>query len=927
MPDHQSSVGSNPRFLRAVNELADCVNAGSLDTAWRAFTDLRELELVLGRSVVQDELHRRLPSKQLYLILRSILPDFAPTNPPLNVEAAARHVYMFTKLLNYLLLISRLHKGERNEVAVLRLTMGQCMRRLLDMRFIRTTTEAKKLVGLWEKISKSSSLSLQLTTFDIYMLVLGAWKSGRHLLVPYLYRMACKQWRVSDEARFQRLSALVLSFYVREYGSSIEPAVIRGLLMDLNERSIKLLPHHYAMLILYFGRTQNLDEALQVFEQAMKDPNFQSAEAIYYNLFRAFGDAFKLRRRGGWSGKVNRSSNSGSVISSMNSQGASCDAYSQDNSGDNDYFDGLDENIQGFNGDYEQPDPAPNLGTKYNSDQHQAAKICMLIFQRMTTSSVSIGFRTYRELINCMIQFDMQDKAQRIFTFAMDTMKGKEIKAHFIIFYLRLIAPTPYQQHLELRKIMDEDENVTMAMSTLTKRQLVDQFGIFDGNLQAFFNRTKRPASTERGGEFLSHYIFCMFKANRAAEFIRHMLAGNDPNGVFSGYNFPKLKYDSSGLAAIEGEVEETCQWIQKHKRGWLRHCDVIYNLIPILPGIAGGTEPKSDDVQFIRQLVNGCRDVGQFIAQLDGARVEGYGVDIVNLFMRVKFLGLTFQRYAREKTAGGRRLFWPSFMYINSNTPVSLSGDGPLLSISRDVYSREIAHMLPMAKASWAQLVEIFCADPSSGIAPNADTLSIFSRIAIFAEDWAFGQRVWDDAFRLMGRRATTDAGENQLLPSAALPLQCVRIYECYLQFIALSTLAGLRELGHSPVSPGLRDSQEQQQQVRQGKVVFGEGALVDMLELMDRNGVGVTSGLLCQGVAAAFQVGQIDIGGVLEQWQLHRERHGLARAGFMQQYFASNGLPEVPDEPASVLELVRGSAGCPRLMRLISLRTQRSQ
>ncbi|KAJ2792953.1 hypothetical protein H4R20_006697, partial [Coemansia guatemalensis] len=370
--DHQSSVGSNPRFLRAAKELADCVHTNSLDIAWRAFTDLRDLELVLGRSAVQDELHRRLPVKQLRLILRAILPDFASTDHPPDVETAARRVYMFTKLFNYLLVISRQRKEERNEVAVLRLTMGQCMRRLLDMRFIRTNADAKTLVGLWEKISKNSSSSLQLTTFDIYMLVLGAWKSERHLLIPYLYMMACKQWRVGDEARFQRLSALVLSFYVREYGSSIEPAVIRGLLMDLNERLIRLLPHHYAMLILYFGRTQNLDEALQVFEQAMKDPDAQCAEPIYYNLFRAFGDAFALRRKKSWSGNANRANNSSDVISGLNAQDELYEAYSQNNSGDSDYIDGLNENIQSFSRDYELSEGTPNLGTTYNSDQHQA---------------------------------------------------------------------------------------------------------------------------------------------------------------------------------------------------------------------------------------------------------------------------------------------------------------------------------------------------------------------------------------------------------------------------------------------------------------------------------------------------------------------------------------------------------------------------
>ncbi|KAJ2845199.1 hypothetical protein IWW36_004878, partial [Coemansia brasiliensis] len=292
-----SAAEKNPRFIRAIKILKDGVQSRDIDAVWRAYMELRDLERSLGQSEVMSGMNRQFPPEQIRLIIRSLLPDFKPQPAASGVELAARHVYMFTKLLNYLLLVSKLRQSQRNNIAVLRLTMGHCMRRLIDSKYVRTAGDAKMLVGQWKKISESSSLPLQLTIYEIYMLILGAWKSGRHLLVPYLYRLACQNWRIGDEEQFQRLSALILSFYVREYSSSIDPSIIRGVLVDMKQRLVKLTSHHYSMLILYFGKIRNLDESMNIIEQAINDPDAQGTEAIYYNAFRAFGYAFAQKKR------------------------------------------------------------------------------------------------------------------------------------------------------------------------------------------------------------------------------------------------------------------------------------------------------------------------------------------------------------------------------------------------------------------------------------------------------------------------------------------------------------------------------------------------------------------------------------------------------------------------------------------------------
>ncbi|KAJ1792274.1 hypothetical protein LPJ62_000934, partial [Coemansia sp. RSA 2167] len=414
--------------------------------------DLRDLERNVRGGEIADELRRQFPPDMMQRIVRALLPAFKPPRDD-NIEAVARQVYMYTKLLNYFLLASQLQKSERNNIAVLRLTMGQCMRRLVDPKFVRTTDDARLLVGLWTRISESSSMPLQLTMYEIYMLVLGAWKSERHLLVPYLYQMACRKWRPGDEDRFQKLSALVLSFYVREHADSIDTGVVRSLLMDMNERQVRLSPHHYSMLILYFGKTRNLNEAMRVLEQAMGDPDAQGTEAIYYNLFRAFSCAFELQNR---------------------ERASKYEVYESDSSADEkqstNYMDlGVDEQDQRL---LIEPMYGADPETRHSSECLQAAKICTWIFQRMTANSVTIGFRTYRELIGCMVQFGMRDKAQRIFEFAMDSLSVTEVTAHFITHYVHLIASTPHKRQLVLRGLIKQNENVAMAMSVFSQRKL-----------------------------------------------------------------------------------------------------------------------------------------------------------------------------------------------------------------------------------------------------------------------------------------------------------------------------------------------------------------------------------------------------------------------------------------------------------------------
>ncbi|KAJ2866903.1 hypothetical protein GGI22_001169, partial [Coemansia erecta] len=139
--------------------------------------------------------------------------------------------------------------------------------------------------------------------------------------------------------------------------------------------------------------------------------------------------------------------------------------------------------------------------------------------------------------------------------------------------------------------------------------------------------------------------------------------------------------------------------------------------------------------------------------------------------------------------------------------------------------------------------------------------------------------------------------------------PLQNLRIYKHYLQFLRAATLAGA--------------AKRQQGSMDNRHLVFGDAAIADMFAIMDGNGVGVSSGLLCQGIRAALEVGQLDISRLLEQWQMHREQTGAAQGGFMHQWFSCQALPLVPEQTPSVIGLARGENECPRLLRYIEKKT----
>ncbi|KAJ2159867.1 hypothetical protein GGF46_002706 [Coemansia sp. RSA 552] len=897
MAQTPTRIGDSGRVSRAVKAMAACVETRSTATAWQAYRDLMDLERVLGRGVVRGELHRQLPAGLIHKILRALMPDAAqPLAEAKEAEPAARHVYMYTKILGYLLLVSRSRTSERNRVAVLRLSMGRCIRRLVDPQHARTAEDAEQLVRLWREISESSPQPLQLTEFDAYLLILGAWKSGRHQLVPELYRMACQLRRWST-ARFRKMSALVLSFYICEYPKGTGDPVIHSLLQDLERRRVCLSPEHYSVLILHFGRARDLDEALSIFERAMKDPKARNTEAVYASLFRGFGAAFQEPRRSDIAAEPEPSS----------------DAYALHDAEDFDYIDGIDAGIWQDNATYATVPEQDQVGGSGSAERLDAAKVCMRIFQQMTSSNISVGLRTYRELMVCMVRFGLPDKAQQVFEFALDSVEHRKIPAGFIRSYLRLVARTPHESQIVLRKLMAQNANVAATMERLSKRELIDQYGIFNGDLAAFARREKRPKVAGRGGRFLAQYLVQMHKASRGADFIECMLAGNDPSGKFKGYNFPKLHGYGSGLASVEAELKETCQWMHELKPHWLRHRDVIYNLLPALPGIVndGGSEPSS--VKFIRALVSECRDAQEFVTRLDEARIEGFDIEMINCFLRVKFLGLTFQRYAKEKAARGRRvqphaadknLFWPTFMFDQASGPVPIDDDSPLLSMTRSAYSRAILRLVPNAATSWRYLVGALRGGHSSGLSPNVNTIGIMSRIAIYSEDWEFGWRIWSDVLRTASMGTGTGTGQVRLrIPNPKLPLQHVRIYKHYVHFVSQ---APRMRSGAGRRTPALT-----------------EDLVVGMFELMERSGVEVTSGLLCQTIGAAFRAGRIDVGEALIQWQQHREQHGLARPDFLQQYFGVLGLPEPPAELESVLGPVYGApAGCPRLIRLIRQR-----
>ncbi|KAJ2489796.1 hypothetical protein IWW37_003711 [Coemansia sp. RSA 2050] len=907
---------SNPRFLRAVGLLTESAQSGSLETAWAAYLELCDLESTLEQTDMMSELRQLLPVETIRSILRAIHPKFSHSKD--SADEAAQSVYMYTKILNYLLLVSRLRKAERSDVVALQLAMGQCMRRLIDSRLVRSPEDAQSFVQRLEQISTNSSQPLRLTLFDLRLLVLGAWKSQRHLLVPYLYQLACKQRISSDESGFQRLSAVVLSFYVREYtgpDECVAPSVITGILEDLNQRSIRLSSHHYSMLILYFGKTNNMGEALRVLERAMEDPASRKTEAIYYNTFRAFASSLAPQA------ERQRQPSDGLEPPSALDPGRSNDGL--------DYIDELDayteystigSNASAGYGAAQGDDSVQFEQASLRPEHVQAARVCSTIFQTMANHNIAIGFRTYRELIHCMIRFGMYDKARKIFEFAVDSLSDSEIKAHLISFYLRLITRSPHQMLQALHSTIETIPSINAVMHGLSKRTLVDQFGIFDGNLQAFMERRRRPVVEGRGGEFLSRFLRRMHKAKHAADFIQCMAAGNDPRGQFPGFNFLPLGSDGSGLAAVEGEIVAACQIIGSVNGKWLKHVDVIYNLLPVLPDIAQG-QSEPDGMAFIRQLAGSeCANVEQLVALLDSAQVENYDIGLVNQFLRVKFLGLTFRQYVSEKVAAASRhygeafrrdgaMFWPSFMYAKSN------GSMLLADASRAGLGKEgpaARSILAEAIGSWRHMASAFRKSPGGRLSPDENTVGILSLVCIRAGGWEFGRRLWGDVFRLMGSRASSNHPFSDSLRSARQPLQCVRVYKHYIYYLTMAYLAANHD--RSEISMVEAPS---------GWHVLGDNALTDMFLTMERGGVEVTSGLLCQAVRAGFEVGLIDVSSTLEQWQLQRERCGLAPPGFLRQYFASRGLPDIPEQLLST-SLAKDPTYCHRLSSFVEQQMQ---
>ncbi|KAI8324571.1 hypothetical protein GQ54DRAFT_59367 [Martensiomyces pterosporus] len=942
MPVHQSTRGAgtasqyrgsckdNTRLMRSVDLLTESIFNKSLSTAWQAYRELADLESTLDRAAIVDELHKALSQESIHSILRAIIPAF--THKAENMDEAAQHVYQYVKLLNYLLLVSKLHKKRRNEVAVVRLVVGQCMRRLIDSRFVRTTGDARKLVRKWRAISEGSPPAMQLTSFDVHLLVLGAWKSERHILIPYLYELECEKWVPGgDAAGFQRVSATVLSFYVQRCAEIIRPAVVRSLLEDLSQRGIRMLPHHYSMLILYFGKVRNMGEAMKVLERAMDDPAAQKTEAVYYYALRAFSSAF--------SPQAERKVRAGEK--GLYGNDASATVEHDEGNDELGYVDdtgsflthaGIDRNAPA-DADLDDGSEELEQRQKHSAEHVQAAKICTSIFQLMIERNIDIRYRTYRELIDCMAQFRMFDKARQIFEFAIDNLDASKIKPHFVAFYLRKTTRTPHEMQISLRQHLENMPDLLMLFRQFPTRALADYFGIYHGDLQAFLDRRKRPAVEGRAGEFLTDYLQTMNKATRMADFLKCVLSGNDQHGKFKGYNFPKLGSDGSGVATVESEVIATCRWIEESGRLWLRHKAVIYNLLPVLPGIALSADDPAG-VRFIRRLVGECRNVQEFMNQLDDARIEQYDISMVNQFLRVKYLGLTFQRYVKEKAVlKGRthrdansssnkgELFWPSFMYSQSSGPMAQYA--PLGSISRENYSHDVAHSVSAAAESWEHMLEMRKSGVCDSLALDTYTVAIFSLVSILSEDWQFGRKIWDDMLAVLETMGNGKGAHPERQGLTYASLNGVGVYKQYLYYLTMASKATANS-SHSRSRSEDRKTPAQRSMLPAPNVparphLFCDDAIADMFATMSKNGVPVSSGLLCQGIRAALETGHISIAGALEQWQLYRERRGLAAAGYLREYFGAQPLPEIPIEQGSVLGLVRRTEGCPRLSRFI--------
>ncbi|KAJ1990501.1 hypothetical protein GGI26_004703 [Coemansia sp. RSA 1358] len=935
--------------------LNECVETRNIESAWSAYMELRDLEGAIKQVDLVNQLHKMLPASTLHSIVHALLPA---CDEPMRVEGgenadkAARSVYMFTKILNYLLLVSKLKKNQRNSVAIVKKTMGQCVRRFIGNRHAQTTDDAQNIVELWKRMSKESSKQLGLDLFDIYMMILGAWKADRFTLIPHLYRLACDEWYTGNEKSFQRISAVVLSFYVRECGHTVQMSAIKELLDDLDTRLISISPTHYSMLILYFGVTRRTNELLKVLDEALSNPDAGNCEATYYNTFRAISLAFASQHHR--KGQTNNP-NDGNICIDISENATGQSSFPGENGNNGmEYIDDFDADIEGFdmrsmlsNSAHIGADGVNSRfkeGTKHSPEELQVAKICTSLFQSMITSGVTITSRTYRELIHCMVQLNMRDKAHKIFLFAIENLEPKDITAHFISLYMRSITRTARHAQYVLRWYVKENQGLLYILEQFPKKALVDHFGIFNGDLRAFMLKEKRlaaaDASDKRNEMFMYWFVKNMRSANKAAQFINCAISGNDPEGKFVGYNFSKLKKDGSGLLAVEGSIVDICQHIHTTNGKWLRNKNIIHNLLPVMSDMTLDFETTHKDVVFSRRLIKDCSNIKEFISLLEAASIEDCDISLINHFLRVKYLGLTFQLYVKRRIAimtdnrGNissyntsaevkNALYWPSFMYEFSSNPVLRPSDIFLASGGRpgirgyNAYLSSIAHIVPAAAESWEHLVAMFNKDPANKLSPRFETVGIFSLMAIWSSSWAFGQRVWADVFKLMSKRAVAANNKNGAAVVDA-PLQHLRIYKHYLQFLKMATLADAHK--HIKSSGGAIAKHKSDTRKH---LVFNDDSITGMFITMDSNGVDFSSGFLCQGIRAALEVGQLDISRVLEQWQLHREQTGVAQPGFMHQWFSSQELPVIPSEVQSVMELVRREKECPRLSQFVKQKT----
>ncbi|KAJ2382793.1 hypothetical protein GGI23_007290, partial [Coemansia sp. RSA 2559] len=412
------------------------------------------------------------------------------------------------------------------------------------------------------------------------------------------------------------------------------------------------------MLILYFGATKGVNEVQRVLNKALEDPEASNSEALYYNTFRAFALAFTPRHSrggtaGGWQDVYSSTDPSDSAASQNGPEEGASDKDGLD------YIDELDTDMDSHRhsdafsnneGDGVYRNSTWRIsGPKHTAEHIQTAKVCTALFQSMINKGVNITVRTYRELIHCMVQLNAQDKAHAIFVFAIENLEPTEINAHFIALYMRSVTQTTRQMQYALRRYLQENPTLFYILRQFPRKELVAHFGIFSGDLDAFVQKTARAAKDPNAtdnGEFLHRFISDMRSAIKAARFINCSLSGHDPEGSFVGYNFAKLKRDGSGLEDIERGVLDICRYIHsiKGKSKWLSNKNIIHNLLPVLSGIKLLPKDTPEEIGSIKELVDACASVDEFVSRLDSARVQNWDISLVDQFLRVKYLGLTFQ-------------------------------------------------------------------------------------------------------------------------------------------------------------------------------------------------------------------------------------------------------------------------------------------